>query len=263
MAAGVTGIILAGGESRRMGRDKAFLPWGDTTLIEHLLERLKPVTDELIVAVKDARTFRHLKARVVEDCVPGAHALGGLYTGLRAASHELCFVCGCDAPFVSPGLVSALAGLSDGHDLVIPRSPRGLEPLHAVYARSSSLPAIEWQLRRQVWDLLVLVSRLRVRIVEGEALRRIDPAGRCFVNLNTEADYAMAEAVRVRLARRGQAADERSAARSRRDEPPCTPGVWPQPVPSRSAGMFGKLRRGSRAIGGIPSPSVPIRTGRP
>lgn len=241
-ASGITGIILAGGQSRRMGQDKAFLPWGKTTLIEHVIERLRPVTDELIVAVKDARAFRHLKATVVEDCVPDAHALGGLYTGLRTACHERCFVCACDTPFVSPELVSALAGLSAGYDLVIPRSPRGLEPLHAVYARSSALPVIEGQLRRQVWDLLALVSTLRTRIVEGEALRRIDQAGWCFVNLNTEADYAMAEAARIRPGRRGRAAGENSAARPRRAELPCKPGVLPQPVPSRSAAMCGRLR---------------------
>ena len=192
MAAGVTGIILAGGESRRMGRNKAFLPWGDTTLIEHLLERLKPVTDELIVAVKDAQAFRHLKARVVEDCVPDAHALGGFYTGLRAASHELCFVCGCDTPFVSPGLVSALTGLSDGYDLVIPRSPRGLEPLHAVYVRSSALPAIEEQLRHRQWNLQGLVPRLHAKVIEADTLQRLDPTGLSFFNLNTPEDCVTA-----------------------------------------------------------------------
>ena len=263
MRDGVSGIILAGGDSRRMGRDKAFLPWGDTTLIEHLLERLKPVTDELIVAVKDARAFRYLKAMVVEDCVPDAHALGGLYTGLRAASHELCFVCACDTPFVNPKLVPALAELIAGYDLVIPRSPRGLEPLHAVYARSSALPAIEGQLRRQVWDLLALVSTLRARIVEGEALRRLDPEGLCFVNLNTEADYAMAEAARIRLGRRGRAAGENSAARPRRAEPPGRPGASPRPDPSRSAGMPGRLRRRSLVSDGTLSPDVPSHTGRP
>jgi molybdopterin-guanine dinucleotide biosynthesis protein A len=201
MIDGVTGIILAGGESRRMGRNKAFLPWGDTTLIEHVIERLRPVTDELIVAVRDARAFRRLKARVVEDGVPDAHALGGLYTGLRAARHERCFVCACDTPFVSPGLVSALIRLSAGYDVAIARSPRGLEPLHAVYVRSSTLPAIEEQFRQRVGDLRVLVSTLRVRIVEGTTLRRLDPTGACFVNLNTEADYAMAAAARLRRKR--------------------------------------------------------------
>lgn len=192
MGEGLTGIVLAGGQSRRMGRDKAFLPWGRTTLIEHVLERLRPVTDELIVAVKDARAFRHLPATVVEDAVPGAHALGGLYTGLRAASHEVCFVCGCDMPLINPVLVSALAGLINGYHLVIPRSTRGLEPLHAVYRRSAVLPAIGQQVQRQRWDVLALVSQLRARIVEREVLQRVDPTGLCCTNLNTEKDYAQA-----------------------------------------------------------------------
>lgn len=191
----MTGIILAGGESRRMGQNKAFLPWGGMTLIEHLIERLRPVTDEIIVAAKDRRAFGHLRARVVEDAVPGVHALGGLYTGLRAARAELCFVCACDAPFVSPGLARALAGCLAGRDLAVPRSRRGLEPLHAVYARSRTLPVVEEQMRRGRWSLRNLVEKLHPRIVEGAALWPFDPAQRCFVNLNTPADYARALAV--------------------------------------------------------------------
>lgn len=191
MREGVSGIILAGGNSRRMGRDKAFLPWGQTTLIEHLLERLRPVTDELVVAVKDARAFRHLKARVVEDCVPDAHALGGLYTGLRAACHERCFVCACDAPFLNVPLIRFLVEQVDGYELVIPKTRHGLEPLHAVYAKSA-LGAIKEQLRRRHWDLKALVPTLRTLVVGPESIHRFDPEELSFFNLNAPEDLAQA-----------------------------------------------------------------------
>ena len=208
---GFTAVILAGGESRRMGRDKAFLPWKDATLLEEIVKKVSRVADEVIVAVKDHRPFRHLTARVVEDGVPNAHALGGLYTGLRAAQYERCFVTSCDAPFLDPGLIRFLVGKLDGVapppapaagggpafggrpegpgsgggvDLVIPKTPAGLQPLHAAYARSC-LTAIEEKLRQRQWDLAGLIPHVRARVVSVEE-------GLSFRNLNTPADYRRA-----------------------------------------------------------------------
>ncbi len=172
-----------------MGRNKAFLPWGNRTLIEHLIEQLRPVTDEIVVAVKDARPFRHLPVKVVEDCVPDAHALGGLYTGLRAASHARCFVCGCDAPFLQPALIRFLLSQMPGYMLVIPRTAGGLQPLHAVYA-TSVLPVIAAQLRRRQWELRALVPKVRALIVERDQTAPFDRHGRAFRNLNTPEEYA-------------------------------------------------------------------------
>ncbi len=191
----VTGLVLAGGASRRMGREKAFLPWGRSTLIEHVVETLRPVTDEVIVAVKDAREFRHLHATVVADLVPDAHALGGIYTGLRMATHVRCFVCACDAPFLSTKLIRFLIQQADGVDLVIPKTAQGLQPLHAMYA-TSALPVIEEQLRARRWDLRMLVPKLRARIIEPETILRVDPEGLSFFNINTPAEYTAARRLR-------------------------------------------------------------------
>lgn len=211
MREGVSGIILAGGSSRRMGRDKAFLPWGHATLIEHIIGTLRPLTDEVIVVVnphtngigvgvKDAPCFRSLNVRVVEDLVPDAHALGGLYTGLRAASHARCFVCACDAPFLEPAFIRFLIEQAAGYDLVIPRSVGGLQPLHAVYA-TSALSAIEEQVRRRRWDLHALVPQVRANIIEPERIRPFDPGARSFFNLNTPVDYAAARRFAAKLTR--------------------------------------------------------------
>jgi len=196
----VTGVILAGGESRRMSQDKAHLPWGDRTLIEHMINTLRLVTDEIIVVAKDAAPFTHLHARVVEDLVQGAHALGGLYTGLRLAAHERCFVCACDAPFLNPALIQFLIQQADEWDLVIPRTREGLQPLHAVY-RKPVLPAIEQQLRRQQWDLRALVPNVRACLIEPEQIARLDPETLSFFNVNTPEDYATARRLSGRLTR--------------------------------------------------------------
>lgn len=199
MVDGTTGLILAGGQSKRMGRDKARLPWGDRTVIEHMIETLRPVTDEIIVVAKNVASFSHLNARIVEDLVLDAHALGGLYTGLTLAEHEQCFVCACDAPLLNPSLIRFLIEEADGYDLVIPRTVGGLQPLHAVYSRSA-LPAIEKRLRRRQWDLQGLVSHLRVKTIETNVLRWFDPTGLSFFNLNTPEDYVMARKTDERLA---------------------------------------------------------------
>lgn len=225
---GVTGLILAGGQSRRMGRDKARLPWGAMTLIEHIIETLRPVVDELIVSVSpaphdtdiespdqmrhigahhcrlqpsaighvrggvsDVRRWPPLPVLVVEDAVPNAHALGGLYTGLRAASHARCFVCACDAPFLQPRLIRFLIGQADGYDLVVPQTARGIQPLPAVYA-TSVLPVIEAQLRARQWSLRALALKVRAKRIAPEQLARYDPSGFSLVNLNTPTEYRRA-----------------------------------------------------------------------
>src|SRR3989338_6028167 len=187
----LTGVILAGGVSQRMGQEKACLPWGDATLLEHCIDTLRPAVDEIIVAVSDAQRFDLRNVQVVEDLIPGAHALGGLYTGLRAASSGWCFVCACDMPFVNPRLVRALAVQAHGYDAVIPKTTQGLQPLHAVYA-TSALGAMEAQLRRRQWDLHALVTQVRAKILEPDAIHVFDPEERSFLNLNSPEDYRRA-----------------------------------------------------------------------
>ncbi|OGX13052.1 MAG: hypothetical protein A3I71_01130 [Omnitrophica WOR_2 bacterium RIFCSPLOWO2_02_FULL_63_16] len=188
---GVTGLILAGGQSRRMGRDKARLPWGAVTLIEHVIDTVRPLVEELIVSVRDARQVPRLAVHVVEDLVPDAHALGGLYTGLRAASYARCFVCACDAPFLHPALIRFLIEQADGYDLVVPETDEGLHPLHAVYA-TSIVPVIEAQLRARRLSLRALARKVCVKRVAPKLLARYDPTGLSFLNLNTPEDYVKA-----------------------------------------------------------------------
>ena len=169
-------------------------------MIEHMIETLRPVTDEIIVVAKDAAPVSHLHARVVEDLIPGAHALGGLYTGLSVAAHEHCFVCACDTPLLNSALIRFLIQQADGWDIVIPRTREGLQPLHAVY-RKSVLPAIEEQLRMQQWDLHALVPNVRACIIGLEQIARVDPGALSFFNVNTPEDYTTARSLSGRLAR--------------------------------------------------------------
>lgn len=186
-----TGLVLAGGQSSRMGRDKASLPWGDTTLLVHVCRSLQPIVDELLVIVDDASRFPGLGFRVIGDLVPGAHALGGIYTGLKAARNDTCFVCGCDAPFLSADLVEFLFEEVDGNDLVLPIVNGRRQPLHAVYSKSA-LSVIEGRLQDEKWQLKDLADELNCKIVDEETVSRIDPGLQSFININTAGDYEQA-----------------------------------------------------------------------
>src|SRR2546423_4587188 len=119
MRAGCSLVILAGGLSRRMGRDKAALPAGEGTLIEHLARRLAPVVDETIIAGGSAG--QNLPGvTTVDDRYPGLGPLAGIHAGLLAARSPLVWVVGCDLPDVDPGLAALLCGLAGDVDAVVP-----------------------------------------------------------------------------------------------------------------------------------------------
>ena len=187
MADGCTLLILAGGRSRRMGRDKAQLPAGDGTLIEHLVRRLAPVVDETLVAGGPMAPRRD-DVRGIEDRYPGMGPLAGIHAGLLEASFPLVWVVACDLPDVEPALGALFRSLAAGVDAVVPRVGDEAQSLCAVYDRSLA-PRIEMLLRageRRVQDLL---ARARVRYVSEAELRPVDPALRSFRNINTPADY--------------------------------------------------------------------------
>lgn len=186
-----TGIILAGGKSRRMGQDKAFLLLDGAPLIAHVLRALRPVVQELLIVTDDARKFAAAEATVVEDLFPGAHALGGLYTGLLLATHDRCIVTACDAPFLNPQLARFFLDEVAGYEAAMPRSRRGLQPLPAVYTRGC-LVALERQRELEQWALQALVSHVRVNVIEPAAIHHFDPDERSFWNLNTPGEFAQA-----------------------------------------------------------------------
>jgi len=195
MSEQMTAIVLAGGRSRRMGCDKTRLPWGRVTLLEHVVETLRSVADEIIVAVKDAAAFSSFDVRLVEDELPEASALTGLYSALKQASFLRCFVCAADMPFLNPSLIRFLSQELDDFELAMPETPRGLEPLHAVYTMAA-LPAVEELLSAGKKCPRELVPKLRTKLVSYPLFSHLDPECQSFVNLNTREDYTRALATR-------------------------------------------------------------------
>jgi molybdopterin-guanine dinucleotide biosynthesis protein A len=186
----VIGVILAGGESRRMGRDKAFLPFGDRTLIEMVAARLRKACDDVLVVARDPAPFQTIGLRAVADALPERRSLVGIYTGLLHAAGPA-FVCGCDMPFLCPPLIRYMGGCAASADVVIPRL-KDYEPLHAVYT-PACLEAIRHVLAAGGRNADIL-SEVRAQILEEADLRRFDRTLRSFVNVNTPDEYAALDA---------------------------------------------------------------------
>lgn len=195
----LTIVIQAGGESRRMGRDKALVPFLGRPLIARLAERLGPIADELLVTTNRPDAFGFLGLPLFPDPRPGRGALGGLHAALRAARHEAVAVVACDMPFASAALLRFQAGLleSEQADVVLPRGADGLEPLHAVYRRVTCLPLVEAALDSGQWKVIAWFDQARVRVLSAAEVAAHDPRGLAFVNVNTPEELAQAE----RLAR--------------------------------------------------------------
>ena len=193
----LTVCIQAGGQSSRMGEDKALRPFLGRPLIQRVIDRLSPIADELIVTTNRPDEYRFLGLTLHADLKPGRGALGGLYTAIASASHPIVAVVACDMPFASPTLIEAASRLlaQEEADVVIAQSEEGYEPLHAVYRRTTCLPAIEAAIDADQWKVIVWFPRVKVRIFTPEELKLYAPSGLAFWNVNTPDEFAEAEKI--------------------------------------------------------------------
>jgi len=191
----LTLVIQAGGESRRMGQDKALLPFQGRTLIERVLGRVAHLADEVLVTTNKPEGYRFLGLPLVPDVIPGRGALGGLYTALSAASQPLVAVVACDMPFVSLELLSFERDLllQEGYDAAIPRTAGGTEPFHAFYRGETCLPHIQAAIQADKWRVDAWYAKANVRLLSPEETRPYDPQGLAFWNVNTPEELAEAE----------------------------------------------------------------------
>ncbi len=185
----VTGIILAGGKSRRFGKNKAFIPIDGVPLIERVVSVMASVFEHRLLITNTPEEYGYLGLPMVEDLIKGLGPLGGIYTGLETIPHDAAFFVACDMPCLNGQLMRHMVGLRTGYDAVVPRIDRMFEPLYALYARTMLGPlkgAVESGLRQ----ILDLFSRIRVRYVEEDVIRGFDRDLRCFVNVNRPEDLA-------------------------------------------------------------------------
>jgi molybdopterin-guanine dinucleotide biosynthesis protein A len=187
----MTSIVLAGGKSLRLGRNKALEEIGGQSLIKRVIERLSPLGNEIIVVTSSSDQLPDLGAKIVIDSYPGKGNLVGIYSGLKAVASFHALMVGCDMPFLNIALLRHLIALSPGFDVVIPRIDDELEPLHAIYSKNCLAP-IEATLdsgKRRIVDFFAFVN---VLYIESAEIDKFDPEHLSFFNINSEADLERA-----------------------------------------------------------------------
>ena len=184
----VVGFAVAGGRSRRMGRDKALLPWGSETLLDHALARLRAVCDDVRILTGSAPLYLDRSATVILDHIQNAGPLGGIEAALASPGVAAGLFLAVDIPFVPVELLRELVGLVEGVDAVVPVAGGGSQPLCAVY-RSSCLEAVRACLKAKDYRMTAFWHQVHVReVTEAEIAHFGDPAA-MFFNINTPDDY--------------------------------------------------------------------------
>jgi molybdopterin-guanine dinucleotide biosynthesis protein A len=187
----VVGFAVAGGASRRMGRDKALLPWGETDLLGHALARLQAVTSEVRILCGTQARYGERGVPVDLDPVPGAGPIAGLLAALEAARGRPALLLAADLPLVPEGLLSCLAALAPDADAVVPLSLRGPEPLCALYG-AACLDPVRRRVARGELRMTSFWPDVRVRELAAAELAAFGEPDRLFLNLNGPDDYAAA-----------------------------------------------------------------------
>jgi molybdopterin-guanine dinucleotide biosynthesis protein A len=189
----VTGLILAGGKSRRLGIDKRFLDIGGRTCMQRVLDAYRGAFDEILIVADAVEPFQSLGVRVVVDLIPGRAALGGLYTGLHYAAGERVFAAAADMPWINPEAIRIVLDQACAGDIVIPDVEGKLQPLHAVYAKAC-LPFLRTLVEADTLKVQDLCNcpELRVHRIPQSAFTAVDPELRSFFNINTQDDLAQA-----------------------------------------------------------------------
>ena len=184
----ITGVILVGGKSRRMGRDKAFLKVAGKPLIERLLDLFRASFAQIVLVGDREERFAGYGLPVFPDIYPGS-SLGGLYTGLLHAATEYIFVSSCDIPFPNGDVLRYLCSLRNGYDAVVQTNANGYEPLFALYSKNCLEP-IRALLDSGDFCAYAYYPQVRVRYVPYEELAHLDRDGRAFLNINTPEEFA-------------------------------------------------------------------------
>jgi molybdopterin-guanine dinucleotide biosynthesis protein A len=186
----MTSIILAGGKSSRLGRNKALQAIGCKSLIQWVVDCLATLSTEIIIAAAHGETIpcsSSTEIRIAADLYPGKGPLVGIYSGLIASPSPRAIVVGCDMPFLSVDLLDYMLQISSTFDVIVPQTREKVEPLCAVYSKNC-LASIHNLLERDELRLSELINMVKVRYIKEDEINRLDPEHLSFFNVNTQAD---------------------------------------------------------------------------
>lgn len=185
MANDFTLAIISGGKSSRMGQNKAFVKIGGQILIERIIERTKNVGQkETILITNSPDEYAHLKLPMYGDIVPDSGSLGGIYTAIHHSTTSHTVVIACDMPFVSADLLRFMVSQADNADVVVPTIEGYPQGLHAIYSKNC-LDPIRAKIDAKRLKVIGFYDEVRVTYLDEAALKKYNPDGLAFMNVNT------------------------------------------------------------------------------
>lgn len=177
----INAILLAGGKSSRMGSDKGLLLLNNKPMLQHVIDAVQPLVDEIII-VSNQKEYKQFGFPVFEDSIKDAGPLAGIYTGLLASKTHQNIVLSCDVPYVSVELIALLIEKSLGFDVTIPKKNDRTHPMIGVYTQNC-LPIFEKELEKQQLKVKLALEKVLLNIVDVSAFDDFN-----FLNINTKED---------------------------------------------------------------------------
>ena len=183
----MTGVILSGGKSTRMGTNKAFLEIRGKRLIDRTMLIFRDMFPEVILVTNSPLDYLDQDCIIASDIYKNKGSLGGIYTGLFYASCDRIFVSACDMPFLKRSFVEYMIGCADRYDIVVPEPPDGLQPLHAIYSKKCLIP-IKRLMDTGNLKITGFYKGLKTMVIPEEDIKPFDSKGKMFMNVNTRED---------------------------------------------------------------------------
>lgn len=191
----ISAVILAGGNSSRMGQNKALLKLGEKTMIERIIDRLSPIFEEIILVTNHSEQYPMLKdIKFVKDemILEEKNSLVGIYSGLLASKNKYIFVVPCDMPFLNQELIKYMIGQLKEEDLLIPCIKGYYQPLHAIYGKGCIQPIKELLEKRQ-YKIITFFKNVDMKTIDEKIIMQFSKDMRCFLNVNTYDVYSSIE----------------------------------------------------------------------
>jgi len=180
----ITGIILSGGKSIRMGENKSFIEIEGIPIISRIHSLFERLFDEVIIVTNQKELYRTFKAKIYSDLFPNGGVIGGLYTGLFFSSFRYSFCVASDMPFLKESLIKYLIENMEDYDVIVPRTKDGLQPLHAFYSKNCLEP-ISKIIEDRGYRIIDFYKIVRTKIIDEYKFISLDPRRESFINVNT------------------------------------------------------------------------------
>jgi molybdopterin-guanine dinucleotide biosynthesis protein A len=196
----MTGVILAGGEGKRLGRDKTEIVIEGALLIEGIVSKLRKSFEEILLITSKKKLqhcssrFSHLDIKIYADIFDGTGSIAGVHSGLYHSSHSHAFFVGCDMPFLNLSLIDYFKQITDENDVVVAQCEAGFEPLHTIYSKRC-MTYLEKLIQSKNLRIYDFYDEVKIRIVREDERERYDPLKICFFNINTE--ETLHEAIKI------------------------------------------------------------------